>query len=131
MRGACIALRLLSGYRQSKQDSLFGTFSVKPIKSEDFEGARKIVRTAVSQNHRLLYEEEAKKLLASIGIETTAGISAGSLGEAIEASKALGFPLAVKLRMDGLVSKSEAGGVILGVRSEREVKTLGKALKNE
>ncbi len=129
MRGACIALRLLSEYRQSKQDSLFGTFSVKPIKSEDFEGARKIVRTAVSQNHRLLYEEEAKKLLASIGIETTAGISAGSLGEAIEASKALGFPLAVKLRMDGLVSKSEAGGVILGVRSERELKNAWKSLK--
>ncbi len=129
MRGACIALRLLSEYRQSKQDSLFGTFSVKPIKSEDFEGARKIVRTAVSQNHRLLYEEEAKKLLASIGIETTAGISAGSLGEAIEASKALGFPLAVKLRMDGLVSKSEAGGAILGVRSERELKNAWKSLK--
>lgn len=89
------------------------------------------MRTAVSQNHRLLYEEEAKKLLASIGIETTAGISAGSLGEAIEASKALGFPLAVKLRMDGLVSKSEAAASYSACAANESSKTLGKALKNE
>ncbi|MFR1669960.1 MAG: GNAT family N-acetyltransferase, partial [Parasutterella excrementihominis] len=46
----------------------------------------------------------------------------GSLGEAIEAARALGYPVAMKLRMNGVLSKSDAKGVILGIRNERELK---------
>lgn len=97
--------------------------------SEDFSGARKIIQKALKAKRHLLYEEEAKRLLASIGFETTMGIYAGSIGEAIEAVKSLGYPVAMKIRADGVLSKSDNGGVIIGIRNERELRTAWKDMK--
>ena len=122
MKGACRAIRLMEQFRKFKSDGVPGSYSVIPSDPAFFAGARKVMQTARREGRHLLYEEESKRLLAGIGFETTAGIYAGSLGEAIEAARALGYPVAMKLRMDGVLSKSDAKGVILGIRNERELK---------
>lgn len=122
MKGACRAIRLMEQFRKFKSDGVPGSYSVIPSDPAFFASARKIIQTARREGRHLLYEEESKRLLASIGFETTAGIYAGSLGEAIEAARALGYPVAMKLRMNGVLSKSDAKGVILGIRNERELK---------
>ena len=118
MKGACRAIRLMEQFRKFKSDGVPGSYSVIPSDPAFFAGARKVIQTARREGRHLLYEEESKRLLASIGFETTAGIYAASLGEAIEATRALGYPVAMKLRMDGVLSKSDAKGVILGIRNE-------------
>ena len=122
MKGACRAIRLMEQFRKFKSDGVPGSYSVIPSDPAFFASARKIIQTARREGRHLLYEEESKHLLAGIGFETTAGIYAGSLGEAIEAARALGYPVAMKLRMNGVLSKSDAKGVILGIRNERELK---------
>ena len=122
MKGACRAIRLMEQFRKFKSDGVPGSYSVIPSDPAFFASARKIIQTARREGRHLLYEEESKRLLAGIGFETTAGIYAGSLGEAIEAERALGYPVAMKLRMNGVLSKSDAKGVILGIRNERELK---------
>ncbi len=122
MKGACRAIRLMEQFRKFKSDGVPGSYSVIPSDPAFFASARKIIQTARREGRHLLYEEESKRLLAGIGFETTAGIYAGSLGEAIEAARALGHPVAMKLRMNGVLSKSDAKGVILGIRNERELK---------
>lgn len=122
MKGACRAIRLMEQFRKFKSDGVPGSYSVIPSDPAFFASARKIIQTARREGRHLLYEEESKRLLAGIGFETTAGIYAGSLGEAIEAARALGYPVAMKLRMNGVLSKSDAKGVILGIRNERELK---------
>lgn len=122
MKGACCAIRLMEQFRKFKSDGVPGSYSVIPSDPAFFASARKIIQTARREGRHLLYEEESKRLLAGIGFETTAGIYAGSLGEAIEAARALGYPVAMKLRMNGVLSKSDAKGVILGIRNERELK---------
>lgn len=122
MKGACRAIRLMEQFRKFKSDGVPGSYSVIPSDPAFFASTRKIIQTARREGRHLLYEEESKRLLAGIGFETTAGIYAGSLGEAIEAARALGYPVAMKLRMNGVLSKSDAKGVILGIRNERELK---------
>lgn len=126
MKGACRAIRLLEQFRKFRQEGVPGSYSVISSDSSFFEGARKIIRKARKENQHLLYEEDCKHLLASVGFHTTSGIYAGSIGEAIEAARALGYPLAMKLRMDGILSKSDVRGVILGIRNERELKSAWK-----
>lgn len=128
MKGACRAIRLMEQFRLFKKDGVPGSYSAVPSDPTVFAGARKIVQNAHREGRHLLYEEESKRLLASIGFETTAGIYASSLGEAIEAAHALGYPLAMKLRVDGVLSKSDVNGVILGIRNERELKGAWKNL---
>lgn len=130
MKGACRAIRLMEQFRKFKSDGVPGSYSVIPSDPAFFAGARKVIQIARREGRHLLYEEESKRLLAGIGFETTAGIYAGSLGEAIEAARALGYPVAMKLRMDGVLSKSDAKGVILGIRNERELKGAWKNMSD-
>lgn len=130
MKGACRAIRLMEQFRKFKSDGVPGSYSVIPSDPAFFTSARKVIQIARREGRHLLYEEESKRLLAGIGFETTAGIYAGSLGEAIEAARALGYPVAMKLRMDGVLSKSDAKGVILGIRNERELKGAWKNMSD-
>jgi acetate---CoA ligase (ADP-forming) len=59
----------------------------------------------------------ARELVASVGIEFPAARRAADAGEAAAAAADLGFPVAVKAL--GLLHKSDAGGVALGVEDEQ------------
>ena len=65
-------------------------------------------------------EAEAKSLLAAAGLPVPAGRSAASVGEAVAAADALGYPVAVKAL--GVAHKSEAGAVKLNLRDAAAVR---------
>lgn len=131
VRNACLSVSLTEKFFNFRKKQ--STLSVPPQSLSDraFAGARKIIQQAKKEDRNLLYDEEAKRLLASIGFETTAAMYAGSLGETIEASKALGFPVALKIRTDGILSKSDIGGVVLGIRNEKELRNAYKVIKEK
>jgi acetyl coenzyme A synthetase (ADP forming)-like protein len=61
-------------------------------------------------------------LLNSYGIHVVRSKSARTAEEAADVARKIGFPVAVKLLSDSITHKTEVGGVILNLRSQKKVK---------
>ena len=79
-----------------------------------FQGARHAKRTG-------LLETESRELLRAYGISLPPAEFVSSPEEAATASVRLGFPLAMKVVSSDIVHKSDAGGVKLNLKDEKEV----------
>ena len=66
-------------------------------------------------------EAEAKRLLGAAGIPFAPEKTAHSRDEAVAAARDIGFPVVLKVLSPDIAHKSEAGGVVLGLRSADEV----------
>jgi acyl-CoA synthetase (NDP forming) len=71
---------------------------------------------------RALSEFEATQLLTRAGFPTCPGRLVRSAAAAREAARELGMPVALKLQSPDLAHKSSVGGVLLNVRTLREVR---------
>ncbi len=69
-----------------------------------------------------LSESESKEVLAAWGIAGTREILAQSADATVEAAQRLGYPVALKVDSPGILHKTEAGGVRLGLRDADEVR---------
>jgi acyl-CoA synthetase (NDP forming) len=69
-----------------------------------------------------LTEFESKKILGDFGLPVTGETLATSAEEAAKASAKIGFPVAMKIQSPDVMHKSDAGGVVLGVKSAEEAK---------
>lgn len=75
-----------------------------------------------------LPEWRGKKILSAIGIEVPSGNMAKSLEEAISAAGEASYPVALKAQSSSLSHKTEAGGVLLGIENEEELREAWKRL---
>jgi acyl-CoA synthetase (NDP forming) len=66
--------------------------------------------------------------LARYGIALPASRAVATAGEAEAAAEAMGFPVALKIRSPDILHKTEAGGVMLDLRSRAEVREAAGAL---
>jgi len=87
----------------------------------DRHQAEKIVGQALNVGQSLLSEVESKGLLNAYGIATNPTEVAESPDEAIVLAHKLGYPVAMKVNSKDIVHKSDAGGVQLNLRSEKDV----------
>jgi succinyl-CoA synthetase beta subunit len=67
-------------------------------------------------------ERESKAVLSLYGLPMVADRLVGSEEDAVAAAREMGLPVVLKLEIDGLAHKTEAGGVILDLRSEADVR---------
>lgn len=67
-------------------------------------------------------EAQAKALLAQHGVRSPREEQAATADDAVVHARAIGFPVALKLVADGVLHKSEVGGVQLHLRSEEQVR---------
>lgn len=67
-------------------------------------------------------ETEAKALLAQHGVRAPQEAQAGTAEEAAAQARSIGFPVALKLVADGVLHKSEIGGVALHLRNAEQVR---------
>ncbi|HQG33199.1 MAG TPA: acetate--CoA ligase family protein, partial [Deltaproteobacteria bacterium] len=67
-------------------------------------------------------EHECKAILEGIGIQTTGGIVATSADSAVEVSRAIGYPVALKIVSPDVIHKTDGGGVKLNVRTDEDVR---------
>ena len=67
-------------------------------------------------------------LLKAYGIPILSCLRASSAAEAVEAAKAVGYPVALKLEAPDLVHKSDVGGVRLNLGSDDDVALAAEAL---
>jgi acetyltransferase len=87
----------------------------------DIAAARWIVEAARKEGRNVLGEDEAKSVLAACGIEVAQGRLATSAAQARELADAIGFPVVLKVRAEGVTHKGEVGGVLLSLKTGDEV----------
>ena len=66
-------------------------------------------------------EDATKTIVGSYGVATPKRRLAVDPAEAVEAAEALGYPVVLKVAAAGILHKTEAGGVVLGLRDSGEV----------
>ncbi len=81
-----------------------------------------IVEQARKERREKLSETEALEVLDAYGIPTVPWRQAGSEEEAVAAARELGHPVVLKVISRSIVHKSDVGGVVVGLGSEREVR---------
>jgi acetyltransferase len=90
-----------------------------PLSGINKEAAERIL--SMPQTGKILGEAETRPLLEAYGIPLVKGGEAHSPLEAAEVAKRIGFPVAMKIISPQLLHKSEAGGIVLNLRSADEV----------
>ena len=79
-------------------------------------------RTKAADGFSVLNEADSKELLRAYGIRTPREVIAGSADTAVMAAKDIGYPVVLKLLAAEVQHKSDIGGVILGIRSDNELR---------
>ena len=81
-----------------------------------------ILRNAAMEGRELLTEDEAEKLLKYYNFPTVKTAVATSADEAVAFARQMGFPVVLKVLSPQITHKTEAGGVILDINSDAEVR---------
>jgi len=83
----------------------------------------KIVAEARKEDRKALMEPEAKTICAEYGIPVTKFKVAKTEKEAVILAEKSGFPVVLKIISPDILHKSDAGGVMVNLRSQAEVKS--------
>ncbi len=116
---AARALAALNRYREW----LARPVLVPPPLDVDRAAAASILQRAVAERRGHLGELEALQLLATYGVPVADARVATGPEAAVDAARAIGFPVVLKIVSPDVVHKSDVGGVRVGVRSPDEVRT--------
>jgi acetyl coenzyme A synthetase (ADP forming)-like protein len=84
--------------------------------------ARQVAAPAKAGEPTWLSATEVRAMLESVGLPVAPELFAITAGEASQAARSLGFPVAVKLASRTLTHKSDVGGVMLNLRDEEAVR---------
>jgi acyl-CoA synthetase (NDP forming) len=79
-------------------------------------------RTKAADGFSVLNEADSKELLRAYGIRTPREVIAGSADTAIMAARDIEYPVVLKLLAAEVQHKSDIGGVMLGIRSDNELR---------
>ena len=88
---------------------------------------RKILSS--SQEHGWVMEPESKQILEEIGISVPKFSVVTKWEEAIRAADDIGYPVVCKVVSPKVIHKSDKGGVIVGIDSQRKLKSAYQKLK--
>lgn len=83
--------------------------------------AERVLQGAVREKRKALLEPEAKEICRAYGMPTPDFSVARSRSEAIQIAEKVSFPVVLKIVSQDILHKSEAGGVMLDLRSGKEV----------
>ncbi len=81
-----------------------------------------IFRKAAAEDREVLTEDEAKRILKYYNFPVIKTAVANNVDEAVAYAQQMGFPVVLKILSPQIVHKSDAGGVILNVHSQAEVR---------
>lgn len=83
---------------------------------------RDMARARASAEHpRTIDEAAAKAKLAQQGIVVPQGCIARRVDDAVSAARHLGYPVVLKVIAEGVIHKSDIGGVVVGVDADADV----------
>ncbi len=79
---------------------------------------------------RTLSESDSLSMLSDFGLDASMPESASSEAEVLAAAARVGFPVALKSARQGLLHKSDLGGVILGIEDAQQLRQMYPILSN-
>jgi acyl-CoA synthetase (NDP forming) len=85
-------------------------------------------QSAISLRGGLLSEAESKTILNQLGIRTPPGAMAATCEHALHTAHQIGYPVVLKAQSPSLPHKSDAGGVILDIQSDRALREAWESL---
>ena len=88
----------------------------------DKRGLRTLIDSVRKSGRRALSAPEAQQLCDAYGIPTPKQALAKSAAEAVKIAARLRYPVVLKIVSDDILHKTEAGGVIVGVKSAGEAR---------
>jgi acetate---CoA ligase (ADP-forming) len=86
-----------------------------------------VVKPASSAAPNTLAEFAAKKLLKKYGLSVPKGVVCQPK-DAVKAAEKLGYPVTMKVSSEAIAHKTEAGGVILNLKTAKDVRAAAKRL---
>ena len=89
---------------------------------------KSLIYNAKSSGRKALNEYEAKLFLAAFGVPICREVLASSVDAAAAEAVKMGFPVVLKASGEKLAHKTEAGGVVLNVKNELEIRSEGRRL---
>jgi acetyl coenzyme A synthetase (ADP forming)-like protein len=116
------AVRALVGMDRYRRWLARPAGAVRAFADVDPMRARAVLERAERAGRSRLAEHDALALLEAYGVPVAPARAAASAEEAIEAAKAVGFPVVLKVMAPQISHKSDVGGVIVGLQSAREVR---------
>ncbi len=89
-----------------------------------------IIQSAVREKRRFLFEHEAKEIIRSAGIIVPRSevVDARDEQGLLAAADKIGYPVALKAESSAVLHKTEAGAVLLGIKSRVELAAAAKQL---
>ncbi|MEM5789655.1 MAG: acetate--CoA ligase family protein [Syntrophobacteraceae bacterium] len=87
-----------------------------------------LIEKALAEGRTALTEQESKQFLKRFGIPVTHEVIARNPQEAAAAGSRIGFPVVLKASGSSLTHKTESGGVVLNLRTEKDILEEGERL---
>jgi 3-hydroxypropionyl-CoA synthetase (ADP-forming) len=81
-----------------------------------------VFEDTIRTDHKVITEEESKKILKRYGISVPPYALVNSADEAVKAAKKIGFPLVMKVVSPQILHKTDVGGVKVGIDNVQDVK---------
>ena len=104
--------------------------SIPSSEAKERPVVKAIFKKALDENRSNLLETESRALLEEYGISLPEAILARSYEEAIEAARKMSYPLAMKVVSPDIIHKSDAGGIKLDLKDEKDVEKAFKEILN-
>jgi acetyl-CoA synthetase (ADP-forming) len=89
---------------------------------------QEIVETARSEKRTYLLENECKTIVRAYKIPVTEFAVAESEAAAVQAAERIGYPVVLKILSPDIIHKSDAGGVLMNLRTAEEVRAAYKSI---
>ncbi|NPV76950.1 MAG: acetate--CoA ligase family protein [Anaerolineae bacterium] len=97
-------------------------------KNENREQALKVINAARAEGRESLTEVEAKQVFTAYGLPVTTTTLAHTEDEAVQMANKIGFPVVMKIVSPDILHKSDAGGVKVNIKDEKEVREAYQAI---
>ena len=98
--------------------------------SYDKASARRLLDTVKAEGRTVLNPTEGRLLCEAYGIPVPREKMAKSAAEAAQVAAEIGFPVVMKVVSPDILHKTEAGGVVVGVKSNAEAQSAYNAILN-
>ncbi len=120
-------LSLIDGYRRwlERPRGQFKTFRV------DKKRVQEMIDKALKKGDKAIVSQNALEILEAYGIPTTKCAVASTEKEAVAAAEKIGYPVVIKINTPQILHKTEFGGVIVDLRTAKEVRDAFSALRKK
>lgn len=95
----------------------------------DSDKVQQIVDRTVAEGESAIIGEDATEILRAYGIPAAPYHYANSAGDAAREAQAIGYPVVMKVNAPRLLHKTEVGGVMVDLRTDKEVRSAFAKLK--